>query len=626
MPGLRLAVVLALAAALVAAGPAPAAEPPAGDAVAQAAAKKKKCKKGKVRLKERGRKVRCVAARKVLPAPRRFDVAKSATRFLLGTDLSKVRDRRGRKPPSLPKLLDTVDPRADKALAAAAAAAMRQLPQRELLAAAPCGQGSGTVSGTFNAGGGLSVEMRSTLGPDASMTLGLESRNGARRVRFEVDFPSCSSANLESCPTAQGIVRGRDDKRIAMRASVLEGDRVLVSQGVRLEGETTFRGIVGDDAKLKRIEVHNTEVATLSLGGEERGFDISIRTLVQRITTVTMPSGDFNLGASIVNANVTGTGISEGERRAAQTQIEGGMRREADKQFRDIVKSAVDRFKVTEEAWQRPNACASITFTPASDTKRLRRGETGSVTARTNAKPGGSPAAASWTRTASANAPFTPDTASANPARFSHGGVTRTGRGVNVSVTLKSVSKAGVAQATWTQPTRADGITRISGTFDGTWRTPDGKSTMTFLGDVAYERAGPATGSGAAGVFMLKSGGYNLTLSGLDVSTTSGCRMTGSGHIPFLVGQTSLIVDDGGPPYTYSWDAITAQPPAPAGSILGRRTNCPPGSEGFNNTTFQINLFSPLRATGQISADGVAYTGTTADAVMTIHWSFTGTG
>ena len=38
---------------------------------------------------------------------------------------------------------------------------MRQLPQRELLAAAPCGQGSGTVSGTFNAGGGLSVEMRS---------------------------------------------------------------------------------------------------------------------------------------------------------------------------------------------------------------------------------------------------------------------------------------------------------------------------------------------------------------------------------------------------------------------------------------------------------------------------------
>ena len=99
MPRLRLAVVLALAAALVAAGPASAAEPPAGDGVAQAAAKRK-CKKGKVRLKERGRKARCVAARKVLPKPKRFDVAKSATRFLLGADLSKVRDRRGRKPPA----------------------------------------------------------------------------------------------------------------------------------------------------------------------------------------------------------------------------------------------------------------------------------------------------------------------------------------------------------------------------------------------------------------------------------------------------------------------------------------------------------------------------------------------
>ena len=129
-----------------------------------------------------------------------------------------------------------------------------------------------------------------------------------------------------------------------------------------------------------------------------------------------MPSGDFNLGASIVNANITGTGISEGERRAAQAQIEGGMRREADKQFRDIVKSAIDRFKVTEEGWKRPNACASITFTPASDTKRLRRGETGTLhgaderEARRLARHRVVDA-----RRASANAPFTPETASANP-------------------------------------------------------------------------------------------------------------------------------------------------------------------------------------------------------------------
>jgi hypothetical protein len=170
-------------------------------------------------LKERGRKVRCVAARTVLPQPKRFDVAKSATRFLLGTDLSKLRDARCRKPPSLPKLLDTVDPRADQAIRAAAAAAMRQLPQRELLAAAPCGQGSGTVSGTFNAGGGLSVEMRSTLGPDASMTLGLESRNGARRVRFEVDFPPAAArtANRARRPRASCAAATTSGSRCAPR-------------------------------------------------------------------------------------------------------------------------------------------------------------------------------------------------------------------------------------------------------------------------------------------------------------------------------------------------------------------------------------------------------------------------
>ena len=148
-------------------------------------------------------------------------------------------------------------------------------------------------------------------------------------------------------------------------------------------------------------------------------------------------------------------------------------------------------------------------------------------------------------------------------------------------------------------------------------------STMTFSGDVAYERAGPATGAGASGVFMLVSGGYNLTLSGRDVSGTA-CSMTGSGHIPFLVGQSTLNVDDGGPPYTYSWEAFSATPPAPTGSITLRRFNCPGGAG--ENTTAPINLYSVIRATGQTSADGITYQGTVVnDTVMTIHWRFTGT-
>ena len=148
---------------------------------------------------------------------------------------------------------------------------------------------------------------------------------------------------------------------------------------------------------------------------------------------------------------------------------------------------------------------------------------------------------------------------------------------------------------------------------------------MTFSGDVAYERSGPAASGGASGVYLLVSGGYNLTLSGRDVSGTA-CQMTGSGHVPFLVGQSAMNVSEGAAPYTYSWEGFTAQPPAPTGSILLRRFNCPPGSEGANGTTAQINLFQVPRATGQTSADGITYQGTATESLMTIHWQFKGTG
>ena len=69
------------------------------------------------------------------------------------------------------------------------------------------------------------------------------------------------------------------------------------SQGIRLEGRTTFRGVVDDNAKLDFFEPHNTEVGTLTLGGGNRGFHpISIRMLVQRITRVEYPERTYQLG------------------------------------------------------------------------------------------------------------------------------------------------------------------------------------------------------------------------------------------------------------------------------------------------------------------------------------------
>ena len=170
-------------------------------------------------------------------------------------------------------------------------------------AAAGC-SGSGTVSSTFDAGGGLSVDTTTTLGPDASLELGLESTNGNRRVRIEIEFPACDEdgSQLDSCPTADGTVRGRDNRRIGVRAFVYEGNTETWSQGMTLQGETTFRGVVADDAKLEFMEPHNTEQATLNLGGSSRGFEpITMRTLVQRITRVDMRTGEYALGPSIVD-------------------------------------------------------------------------------------------------------------------------------------------------------------------------------------------------------------------------------------------------------------------------------------------------------------------------------------
>jgi len=438
-------------------------------------AKKKKKKCGKRKVRERiGRKTRCVRARRALPRPRSIDVRATAARYTLGADWSKLRDRRGKRLPSLPRLLRRIHPRAEKALLAATRAGLARFDGASGLAhaaAAPCG-GSGTVSSTFDAGGGLSVETRATLGPDASLQLGLESRTGDRRVRIEIEFPACdeNGSRLESCPTADGIVKGRNNQRIGVRAFVYEGGRETWSQGITLQGETTFRGVVADDAKLDFMEPHNTEQATLSLGGSSRGFEpITLRTLVQRITRVNMRTGEYVLGPSIVDVSISSTGMSGAERRASQAQIARDMRAQADKQFADIIDKAIEKYRAVEREWNQPNTCATIDFSPASNTKTLQRGDTGTIQARALAKPGGSPDRASWTLVRSVSAPFSPGTPSANPLSFSHGAVADAGPGIKVSATLTAISKAGVAQGEWTQPTEDLSVNRIAGTFSGRW-------------------------------------------------------------------------------------------------------------------------------------------------------------
>ena len=107
--------VLACGAALAGAPPAMAlrsAPTHSSDAATPAAKKKKpKCRAGRVPVKIVGR-VRCKRVRAALPRPRATDMSLLFFREALNLDLGGVRDRRGRRAPTMKKLFRRLGPRA----------------------------------------------------------------------------------------------------------------------------------------------------------------------------------------------------------------------------------------------------------------------------------------------------------------------------------------------------------------------------------------------------------------------------------------------------------------------------------------------------------------------------------
>jgi len=99
-------------------------------------AKKKKRVKCKARqVKERVKvgkrtRTRCVSAKKAWPAPKAVDMRAEGTGYVLDANFSKVRDRRGRRAKSLPKLLKRIHPRAERALERATRAGLARMDAR----------------------------------------------------------------------------------------------------------------------------------------------------------------------------------------------------------------------------------------------------------------------------------------------------------------------------------------------------------------------------------------------------------------------------------------------------------------------------------------------------------------
>ena len=588
--------------------------PPAGAAAKKKPKKKKRkkavrCKAGQVKetvkVKRRKATTRCLSARKAWPAPKRIDMRAVGASYVLGTNFSKVRDRRGRRAKSLPKLLKRVHPRAERALVRATKAGLARMDSAAGASqAGGCGGEKASFSATYHAGGGQSVEMTATGGPDASLALGLVSQNGNRRAHLEIEFPACEVNQLDECPTAAGRVDGRDNRRISMRAWVTEGPRLVWSQRTTFTGETTFRGETADDAKLEFFEPHNTEVGQLTLG--DRGVlgfqQVTIRMLVQRITRVTMRGTPaYQLGPSIINATLGGD-IGAADAAAAQRVIEAGMRAKADQQFRDIIAKAIEKFRKAEEHWSTPSSnCATIEFTPASGSMTLHAGDTGSVSANLLAKRGGSPGTATWTHTGASNGTFAPGTAASVPAAFSYDGITQAGEGIFVSGTWRAVSRAGVAEGTWTQPTENRSIDTIAGSFNG-HQNIEG-TIFDWTGDVTFKRAGPD--QAANGVFRVQSASYVVVASGK--AGNHACDQSGTKTITDTDGDFASTGQ--GPSRTppYDFDGHVIGLGGDGNTMMITLSNCDdPADDGKSVITSMA--FTPLRAVGR-SPDGVDFGG-----------------
>ena len=276
--------------------------------------------------------------------------------------------------------------------------------------------------------------------------------------------------------------------------------------------------------------------------------------------------------------------------------------------------------RASEDHWNGPNNCATIQFTPASGSHPLRVGDTGSVSANLVSSRGGSPSGATWTHTGRGQRELTPPTASSVPASFNYSGITAAGEGIFVTGSWKAVSKAGVAQETWTQPTVSSAINTISGTFSGDQNI--GGSILNWVGEATFVRV--LHGEAANGAFTLQSASYTVTASGRALHIN--CQQSGSKTITQTAGDLSSL----------------GQPPRLATPVRPQRLDHPDRADQQHDDRAALELLGPgelaeldghqprvLRRSRSAvqSADGLDFSGNLTDtlgAVTNWHWSMRG--
>lgn len=565
------------------------------------------CKPGQVEFRFRG-KTTCRPAAQALPRPRKGDERLAILQALVAGDPAGPPDLQGRRPPSLADLLADFGPAAVAAVREGVAGLPGQLDklkrasQRSLSSSATfsvtsaCAPPQGVAkSDTYkkDIGNGSSFDMHVSLeAGKATAGFGIEgkAKDGSdRRVRWDYDTDLCDenrAFSVPECPTAEGRIDGSGKTRFTLRVSSIKDGKVEHSAIVEVKHDVKTKGTVAIDAKLDRVEIDDTYTTTTRSSGESIFWGPSSESgTVKRAAFVNMRTGQYDLGkANVVDVKVSYTGILSifTQDALAQARVAQELAKKSDETFARTVKSAIDEYRDREKAWQTPNKCAELNFSPASRTLRLRDGQTGSFTGKTLAKRGGV-TEGRWRRVAQRNGSFSPAQVQAKEPSFSYR-VTNADR--EVSARYRVTSRAGVAQDTWVQG-GTDLPQRFTGDFSGETRVA---ATTTFSGSITFVKN--ATSPAGTATYRVERVSFKTTIRG-----ETPCRMnatatvsiarpdprgstlviskqkTGGGYAYGIVGQFQgtqrmISVNCNGADFENPWVPFAALHSGPPGSAL----------------------------------------------------------
>jgi hypothetical protein len=360
MNGSRLAAVLI---ATMAATPALAWAP--ADAAEPAA--KKRCKRGTVLIKT-GRKKRCVKLRVAPPPPKAADRGQLAMDLLLSSKWPALRDRRGRRVPTLAKRLRSTGHGAAPALRRAFAKGLGIVDARRRAPRARAAQAGDGVTGVSD---GNTIGFDGEI-PAGDITIFVEFRTGVTSDRIEG----------EDCPTGAGRLEGRKRGQTSISIRFVgPGRRLISGYSATLAEENTYRGQTADDAKIDTLTVdHEGTVRTTFTGAGQA--PLSLRMVTSRRAQVNMRTRTYTAGERRLDVQVRLTGAPAGIAGVLEAEVARRLQGETDREFAEVVYTAMSDYRQMEMRFNQDlNRCVAMRFDPRPDQRRYFVGERGRFTA-----------------------------------------------------------------------------------------------------------------------------------------------------------------------------------------------------------------------------------------------------